>query len=397
MFELLEPRLLLSADLNPLATDALFATPSTLPAEFRALTDEGKPSVVTTAAVAPIERSNELVFVDTATPDYESLVEAMRTAAHADGLNVEFVLIDGDKDGIRKITETLAEKKDLDAIHVISHARDGAVQLGSAQLDFATLLKQASQLKAWGNALAQDGDILFYGCDLAASAEGKSLLEALSRLTGADVAASEDLTGAASRGGDWQLEFRTGAIEAQIAVSAEAQGTWDHVLTVPTLVANGAFAQSIGTITPALPAGLQVGDVLLAFFETHQETVTIANANGGTWTEVPNSPQGNGGSGSNSSSRVTVFYSVYNGTQGAPTTNAPGDHVSGVISAFRGVDTSNPINATSGADSTTDLLSIPGATTTVDDVLVVIVATSEDDLDAFGSWANASLTNVTER
>ena len=49
----LEPRLLLSADLNPLASDALLAPPSTLPAEFRSLTDEGKPSVVTSAAVAP--------------------------------------------------------------------------------------------------------------------------------------------------------------------------------------------------------------------------------------------------------------------------------------------------------------------------------------------------------
>ncbi|MGH6690771.1 MAG: LEPR-XLL domain-containing protein, partial [Gammaproteobacteria bacterium] len=65
----LEPRLLLSADLNPFAGDALLATPSTLPAEFRALTEVGKPSVVTTAAVAPVQRSNELVFVDTATPE----------------------------------------------------------------------------------------------------------------------------------------------------------------------------------------------------------------------------------------------------------------------------------------------------------------------------------------
>ena len=40
-----------AADLNPLATDALLAPPSTLPAEFRALTDEGRPSVVTSAAV----------------------------------------------------------------------------------------------------------------------------------------------------------------------------------------------------------------------------------------------------------------------------------------------------------------------------------------------------------
>ena len=52
----------------------------------------------------------------------------------------------------------------------------------------------------------------------------------MSRLTGADVAASEDLTGSAARGGDWELEFRTGAIDAQVLVSLPAQREWDHLL-----------------------------------------------------------------------------------------------------------------------------------------------------------------------
>src|SRR5262245_18998000 len=246
VFEELEPRFLMSADLNPLATDALFATPSQQPAEFRALADPDTPDVVTTATVAPIHRANVLVFVDTATPDYQSLVDAMRTAAQADGINLEFVLIDAERDGVAKITETLGQKRELDAIHVISHARDGAVQLGSTQLDFETLLKRAGQIKSWGNALSEDGDILFYGCDLAASQEGKSLLEALSRLTGADVAASENVTGAATLGGDWNLEFRTGVIEAPVLVSLPEAGEWDHLLATFTVTnTNDAGAGSL--------------------------------------------------------------------------------------------------------------------------------------------------------
>src|SRR5262245_14292453 len=257
VFEELEPRFLMSADLNPLATDALFAAPSQQPAEFRALADPGTPDVVTTAVVAPIHRSNELVFVDTATPDYQTLVDAMRTAAQADGIDVEVVLIDAAREGVAKITETLGQKRDLDAIHVISHARAGAVQLGSTQLDFETLLKRAGQIKSWGNALSEDGDILFYGCDLAASQEGKSLLEALSRLTGADVAASEDKTGAASLGGDWQLEFRSGAIEAPVLVSLPEQAQWNHLLATFTVTnTNDAGAGSLRTaITSANAAG----------------------------------------------------------------------------------------------------------------------------------------------
>ena len=135
----------------------------------------------------------------------------MREGARGDGRHIEFVLIDAERDGIRKITDTLAQKRDLDAVHIISHAHDGAVRLGSAQLDFDSLLKRAAAIKKWGDALTANGDLLIYGCDLAASAEGKSLVDALARLTGADVAASEDLTGAAAKGGDWELEFRTGS------------------------------------------------------------------------------------------------------------------------------------------------------------------------------------------
>jgi hypothetical protein len=38
-------------------------------------------------------------------------------------------------------------------------------------------------------------------------------------LTGADVTASDDLTGAARQGGDWNLEYSTGSIEAGLAVT----------------------------------------------------------------------------------------------------------------------------------------------------------------------------------
>ncbi|MGH9369029.1 MAG: DUF4347 domain-containing protein, partial [Thermoanaerobaculia bacterium] len=230
VLEELESRLLLSADLNPLATDALLAAPSTLPAEFRSLTDVGKPSVVTSAAVAPIHRSNELVFVDTAVPEYQKLVEDMRAAAVAEGRNLEFVLIEQGRDGIRKITDTLAQKSDLDAVHIISHSDAGNLQLGAAVLDFDALVKRAGAIKKWGDALTENGDILIYGCDLAATQEGKSLVEALSRLTGADVAASEDRTGAAAKGGDWDLEFKSGAIETGLGVSAAEQARYGGIL-----------------------------------------------------------------------------------------------------------------------------------------------------------------------
>ncbi len=55
---------------------------------------------------------------------------------------------------------------------------------------------------------------MLYGCDVAADATGQSFVQQLAALTGADVAASTDLTGSSALGGIWSLEFATGSIEA---------------------------------------------------------------------------------------------------------------------------------------------------------------------------------------
>ena len=111
----------------------------------------------------------------------------------------------------RQITQTLAGRQDVSAVHIVSHGADGSVQLGKTSLDFDSLLKNGSKIKGWGAALTADADILIYGCNVAQSDAGRSLVEALARLTGADVAASDDVTGHAELGGDWDLEFHAGA------------------------------------------------------------------------------------------------------------------------------------------------------------------------------------------
>ena len=129
------------------------------------------------------------------------------------------MLIDAERDGIRKITDTLAEEVAISTRSTSSATpRDGAVQLGSSELDFETLVKRAAAIKKLGRTRSPRTAT---SCSTAAiwrpPSEGQSLMEALSRLTGADVAACEDPTGAAAKGGDWELEFKTGAIEAPVA------------------------------------------------------------------------------------------------------------------------------------------------------------------------------------
>jgi len=173
---------------------------------------------------------------------------------------------------------------------------------------------------------------------------------------------------------------------------------------LPTFVAAGNVASGTGAITPALPANIVTGDILLLFLETANQAITIPTPNGGTWTQVTNSPQGTGTAGGSSATRLTVFWSRYNGTQGAPTTSDSGDHQLGRMIAIRGaVASGNPWDVTAGGiEATSDSSgSIPGATTTVGNTLVVaVVAASLPDATGtanFSSWANANLTSVTER
>ncbi|MGI0019182.1 MAG: hypothetical protein ACREAY_01785 [Nitrososphaera sp.] len=168
---------------------------------------------------------------------------------------------------------------------------------------------------------------------------------------------------------------------------------------LPTYVGAGTSADGTGTITPALPGSLQTNDILLLFVETANEAVTISNQNGGTWTEVTNSPQGTGTT--PAGTRLTVFWSRYNGSQGNPTVSDSGNHQLGVILAFRGViTTGDPWDVTSGnVDATVNnSLSATGATTTVANALVVVAAAIADDNQDFGAtWTNANLANITTR
>ena len=228
VFEELESRLLMSADLNPVAQETLLAPPALQGAEFRALSDDG--SAVTKSAVAAVQRTNELIFIDPRVPDREQLLAGL-TAQSAEGRQFEVITLDASRDGIAQVTDALRGRIQVDAVHFITHGADGAVQLGGTWLDAKTLAANAEAVAGWGDSLKQDADVLFYGCDLASSASGRALMQWIAELTRGDVAASTDATGAAGQGGDWDLEAKVGAIETQVAVAADARASWSHVLS----------------------------------------------------------------------------------------------------------------------------------------------------------------------
>ncbi|MGE0607077.1 MAG: DUF4347 domain-containing protein, partial [Pirellulales bacterium] len=175
----------------------------------------------------------ELVIIDAAVSDYQQLVDDL-LSQQSESRRFEVVMLDGTRDGIEQISQALANYENIDALHIVSHATDGAVSLGSIRLSLDNLGGYAGQLVGWRDHLTFDADILFYGCDLAAHEDGQTFIESLAELTGADVAASTDATGHESLGGNWFLEYAVGQIDAGVAFSADLQAHWWSTLATAT-------------------------------------------------------------------------------------------------------------------------------------------------------------------
>jgi hypothetical protein len=273
LLEPLEPRFLLSADFVPLDASLVSDPLPPVPAVFRAMqpVDVAPPiSMQLEAAV------RELVLVDASLPDGDRLLADLLRATGGER-PVEIVYLDPTRDGIEQVSEALASHRGLAAVHVLSHGTPGAVQLGTTTLAAETLGERAATIGGWADAFAADGDLLLYGCDVAATPEGEAFLGGLARLTGADVAASRDLTGDATLGGDWHLEFATGAIEQTMLPLTDA--LWGGVLAPQTLdwddVAVDWPAASLGPHSFAVGGGnvtIQVAPNLLPM-----STTTINN------------------------------------------------------------------------------------------------------------------------
>ncbi len=244
--EPLEPRLLYSADLAPLALVAQDASPAAS-VSAQAL-DQGAP----TQANKP---SIELVVVDSRVGDVAALLNDVANQ-QANGRPLVLIEVQADENGLAIISAALEQARqngqEVSAVHLVSHGRDGEFDIGNQTINQASLRSNSATFAQWANAFSADGDLLIYGCNFAQSAKGQGLAKSLSELTGADVAANPQATGAQALGGDWVLDFATGSIEARGVTSQAFQSNWQHLLTP---VFTDATPQKVNTGTGAAITG----------------------------------------------------------------------------------------------------------------------------------------------
>lgn len=175
----------------------------------------------TEGQLSPLSSTN-LVVIDSNIVGYEELVSGTLP-------DTEILILDSNRDGIAQITEALSNYEEVSSIQIFSHGDRGSIQLGNTELSSASLQQYQDELMDWGKVLSDDGDILIHGCNVAGG-EGANFVNRLSEITGADIAASTDLTGSSALGGDWDLEFETGEIEASSAIEADSMLGFETVL-----------------------------------------------------------------------------------------------------------------------------------------------------------------------
>ncbi|MEI8168453.1 MAG: Ig-like domain-containing protein, partial [Rhodoferax sp.] len=179
--------------------------------------------------IRAMPNAREIVFIDSGVDDIAQLLKGTRA-------DVEVVLLDANRDPWAQMTAVISTHQNLDAVHLVSHGADGQLVFNGKTYganSFGTT--EAAELTQWQSHLSANADILIYGCNVAAGADGVLLINQMARLTQADVAASTDLTGSAAKGGDWVLEADTGVIESKLAFADRTLDAYDHVLEVPVL------------------------------------------------------------------------------------------------------------------------------------------------------------------
>src|SRR6476469_660867 len=223
-----------------------------------------------------------IVFIDTAVADYQTLLDGVK-------LGVEAIVIDSHRDGVEQISKVLANRTNIDSIHLVSHGEPGSLQLGKTRLSIDNLEAYSQQLQQWRRALTIDADILIYGCNVAAASgaypkvrqginslsqsesrlkptennltikqsskedfcyetgvstpgglvepvlDGIQFLHRIASLTGANIAASKHLTGSTKLGGNWELEEKIGNIKSPLAFESKAMQNYASVLNTYTV------------------------------------------------------------------------------------------------------------------------------------------------------------------
>ncbi|WP_204104834.1 MULTISPECIES: DUF4347 domain-containing protein [Spirulina sp. CCY15215] len=188
------------------------------------------------------EGQGMLVIIDPSIPDSQHLARGVLEGATVFQLDPEV-------DGIAQISAYLKQNQGFTSLHLLCHGAPGSLYIGNNKLNLDNLKTYTHLLQHWQHAFTNfDLHLLLYGCQVAKGRKGREFVQAIAKITGANIAASVDLTGNAALEGTWQLEHEIGAIAADLAFKPEVMASYSSILA--TFTANNA-AELIARINEA--------------------------------------------------------------------------------------------------------------------------------------------------
>src|SRR5690606_10210017 len=110
-----------------------------------------------------------LLFIDSSVDGWQQIVASVRE-------DIDVVMLDPDQDALEQIAGRIKAGATVDAVHIISHGSEGVLMLGGKALDLAALPGEAAWLADIRAGLADDADILLYGCNIGQGESGAALL-----------------------------------------------------------------------------------------------------------------------------------------------------------------------------------------------------------------------------
>ena len=181
----------------------------------------------------------DLVIINSSVQNKEQIVEAL-------GENTDVLYLEAGTDPLDAINDFLDANGDVkySAIHIVSHGNAGYFVLNGQIIDADAVMSDPASWANIGQHMTADGDIMIYGCNVAGSLDGEMLISNIANLTGADVAASVDDTGAR---GDWDLEYTVGTIDNPFLDASDYDYTlsnWE--VTKETGTDEGSLAWAFG-------------------------------------------------------------------------------------------------------------------------------------------------------
>ena len=297
--------------------------------------------------------------------------------------DVQPILLNAAEPAPRQMASALAGRGGLDAIHIIAHGAPGEVRFAAGALSADSVDEHAADLAALGARLGRNASLMLWTCETGQAERGQDFVAALASASGAQVAASTRLVGAAARGGCWELDGACTATLVRAPLTAAGAAAYAGVMVPTPPPTPRTWKGSGSTANPGSgnwntagnwsPSGVPLAADPLTIGNTAQNqafTLTVDTA------AVAASIAMNGTAASNSFTTLTLTTGNSLTTSGAIT--------------FNGTAATNVINGAGTLNAVGGIATGPSAAGT----LLAGTATSGGTLDVFGSIASGVVLSI---